>query len=66
MVCIKFHFTLRTLHQKFMKCLKKLLVTKLQFRHGKALVEDCKHSDHPSTDSTVGKTEEVSKIITQD
>jgi len=36
--CIKFHFTLRTLHQKFMKCLKQLLVTKLQFRHGKALV----------------------------
>jgi hypothetical protein len=49
-----------------MECLKKLLVTKLQFRHGKALVEDCKQSGQPSTDCTVGKTEEVSKIITKD
>jgi hypothetical protein len=31
----------------------------------KALVEDCKHSDHPSTDCTVGKTEKVSKIVTK-
>jgi hypothetical protein len=46
--------------------LKTTFGTKLQFRHGKALVEDCKHSDHLSTDCTVGKTEEVSKIITED
>jgi hypothetical protein len=46
--------------------LQKTFVTKLHFRYGKTLVEDCKHSDHPSTNCKVGKTEEVSKIITED